>query len=174
MTTEHTNQDKLQRIDTDVSLLKKDSEITTKVLDKLDTTVEGLHDLAQAMHRMVSIHEEKFKNLEKESAQVQNLIEERRHDAIDDITRVSKSIEDSEKRLLLKFDELKEELNEKFETLHKMVPGKNEKQELETKLKIAKVIFDNWKYIAFVIAFFIGVITHKWGWFTNLFSATGG
>ena len=173
MQLEHSNQEKLQRLDIDVSLLKKDSEITTKVLDKLDTTVESLHELAQAMHRMVSLHEEKFKNQDNTNIQLRNLIEERRSDAIEDIQRVSSSIVDSEKRLVQKFDELKNELNKKFEVLHSMTPGHNEKQELETKLKIAKVVFDNWKYIAFIIAFFIGIITHKWGWFTNLFSGTG-
>lgn len=160
--------ERIHELETQVSLLEKDSQIHTKVIDKLDATVENIHDLAQAMHRMVSIHEERFKVQDRENLQLEELIDERREEAMKDTQQVKKSIEDSEKRILEKFEELKKDLTEKIDKLSQLP----KKDELDTKLKFVKTIFENWKYIAFGIAFGVGVLTHKWGIFQNLFGSS--
>lgn len=57
--------ERIHGIETDVALLKRNMEIQTQILDRLDKTVESLHDLAETMHRMVAIHDEKFKAQER-------------------------------------------------------------------------------------------------------------
>jgi hypothetical protein len=150
--------EKIHGIDLDVTVLKRDNEIQSKILDKLDRTVDGIHELAQSMNRMVSIHEEKFNAQSETNDRVDLLIEENRKDnkeainlAILKIDLVARAVEELKINLI-----------------------RNDKPDKEPRTGFAAIIdwlINYWKIIAFAFAFAAGIITHKWGVFTALFSS---
>jgi predicted phage tail protein len=151
--------EKIHGIDLDVSVLKRDNEIQTKILDKLDRTVDGIHELAQSMHRMVSIHEEKFATQAETNDRVDLLIEENRKETKEAMTQAIEKIE----AVALAVEELKTNL----------ILNKDEKPKSD-KVGFGSIIdwfISYWKIIAFAFAFAAGIITHKWGIFAALFNS---
>jgi uncharacterized protein YoxC len=149
--------EKIHGIDLDVSVLKRDNEIQTKILDKLDRTVDGIHELAQSMHRMVSIHEEKFATQAETNDRVELLIEERRNETKEAMRQAVEKIDDVVKAV----EDLKTNLMNPTESKpHKVGFG-----------AIVDWLVNYWKIIAFAFAFAAGIITHKWGIFATLFNS---
>lgn len=150
--------EKIHGIDLDVSVLKRDNEIQTKILDKLDRTVDGIHELAQSMHRMVSIHEEKFATQAETNDRVELLIEERRNETKEAMRLAVEKIEDVVKAV----DELKTNL---------MTKDTEPKTHKVGFAAIVDWIVNYWKILAFGFAFAAGIVTHKWGIFAALFNS---
>jgi len=162
---------RLYEVEKDVSLLKKDSEIQTKILDKLDITVENIHDLAQSMHRMVSIHEERFRVQDKENAQLEAQIAQRREESAAEVKALQNKIDDLENITVNRMEEIKKDLASNRELIVKLThepdPAKPKTTESKS-VDLIKMVVENWKPIAFSGAFLIGLITHKWELFRSI------
>jgi hypothetical protein len=155
---------RLYEVEKDVSLLKKDSEIQTKILDKLDITVENIHDLAQSMHRMVSIHEERFRVQDKENAQLEAQITQRREESVAEVKALQNNINDLETITVNRMEEIKKDLASNRELIVKLThePDSKAKSTEDKSVDLLKMVVENWKPIMFSAAFLIGIITHKW------------
>jgi Ser-tRNA(Ala) deacylase AlaX len=151
--------DKIHDIDLDVTVLKRDNEIQTKILDKLDRTVDGIHELAQSMHRMVSIHEEKFATQSETNSRIDMLIEDQRKDTKEAINQAIAKIES----VAASVEELKDSL-----LVKKSIEDRPHRHGAGA---IIDWIVNYWKIIAFGFAFAAGIVTHKWGIFTALFNS---
>ena len=66
---------------TDLELLKKDVNMLSGFMGKLDTAIDKLTDVANSLDRVIAVHEEKLEAHEKIDQELYALIEERRNES---------------------------------------------------------------------------------------------
>lgn len=115
-----------QDIRVDIELLKKDVTTMSALLEKFDTTIDKMQEIASNLSKMVSLQEQRLENQERVTAEVQELLEMRRQehnnnikDVYNRINTVNKEltdkIEDTEKTILGEIKNLREELTKNKE-----------------------------------------------------------
>lgn len=115
-----------QEIKVDIELLKKDVVTMSALLEKFDTTIDKMQEIASNLSRMVSLQEQRLENQEKVTAEVQSIIEMRRIEHNNNIKEVynrintvnkelTDKIEDTEKAILAELQKLRDDLNKKNE-----------------------------------------------------------
>ena len=115
-----------QEIKVDIELLKKDVVTMSALLEKFDTTIDKMQEIASSLSRMVSLQEQRIENQEKVTAEVQSVLEMRRiehnnniKDIYNRINTVNKEltdkIEDTEKTILTELQKLRDDIAKKNE-----------------------------------------------------------
>ena len=110
-----------QEIKVDIELLKKDVVTMSALLEKFDTTIDKMQEIASSLSRMVSLQEQRIENQEKTTAEMQSVLEMRRietnnniKDIYNRINTVNKDltdkIENTEKTILAELQKLREEI----------------------------------------------------------------
>jgi hypothetical protein len=156
--------EKIHAIDRDVSVLTKDNEIQTKLMEKFDRQLDILTDLAQAMNRSVSIHTEKWLVQDRANDYTKELITERRTEARDALALVEDRLEEKYANIIEKLEHVYTSVTNK-----PMPSAPVEKKGLNV---VIDFVLNNWKIFAFGLTFGAGIFTHKWGLFAALFSGT--
>lgn len=115
-----------QDIRVDIELLKKDVTTMSALLEKFDTTIDKMQEIASNLSKMVSLQEQRLENQEKVTAEVQSILEMRRvenNNSIRDIynrintvnTDLTNKIEDTEQKILKELQCLRDDLSKKNE-----------------------------------------------------------
>ena len=110
-----------QEIKVDIELLKKDVVTMSALLEKFDTTIDKMQEIASSLSRMVSLQEQRIENQEKTTAEMQSVLEMRRietnnniKDIYNRINTVNKDltdkIENTEKTILAELQKLRQEI----------------------------------------------------------------
>jgi len=110
----------------EIELLKKDVTTMAALLEKFDTTIDKMQEIASSLSRMVSLQEQRIETQERITQEVQGLLEMRRqehHENIKDVynrintvnRELTDKIEDTEKVILDEIKKLREELNKNKE-----------------------------------------------------------
>lgn len=113
-------------IKVDIELLKKDVVTMSALLEKFDTTIDKMQEIASSLSRMVSLQEQRLENQEKVTAEVQSVLEMRRIEHNNNIKEVynrintvnkelTDKIEDTEKSILAELKNIRDDLNKKNE-----------------------------------------------------------
>ena len=113
-------------IKVDIELLKKDVVTMSALLEKFDTTIDKMQEIASSLSRMVSLQEQRLENQEKVTAEVQSVLEMRRVEHNNNIKEVynrintvnkelTDKIEDTEKSILAELKYIRDDLNKKNE-----------------------------------------------------------
>ena len=164
--------EKVFGIEKQVSLLERDSEMQLKIFNKLEKTVEKIHDLTESMHRLISLHDEKLRQHEITSDQLERLIQERKleylndikeiHTRIDNETRtLSAKIEKTQETILNEIKDLKEKWQERENKILNIELNKETKPEQNSLGKIVEFV-NTWKWAFIFGAFIFGMISgHK-------------
>jgi predicted RNase H-like nuclease (RuvC/YqgF family) len=145
-----------QEIKVDIELLKKDVVTMSALLEKFDTTIDKMQEIASSLSRMVSLQEQRLENQEKTTAEMQSVLEMRRietnnniKDIYNRINTINKEltdkIEDSEKSILTELKKLRDEIH---------------KEDTGISKRIGQI--EMWKYgAAAVITFFLFLIANN-------------
>ena len=113
-------------IKVDIELLKKDVVTMSALLEKFDTTIDKMQEIASSLSRMVSLQEQRLENQEKVTAEVQSVLEMRRIEHNNNIKEVynrintvnkelTDKIEDTEKSILAELKNIRDDLHKKDE-----------------------------------------------------------
>lgn len=113
-------------IKVDIELLKKDVVTMSALLEKFDTTIDKMQEIASSLSRMVSLQEQRLENQEKVTAEVQSVLEMRRVEHNNNIKEVynrintvnkelTDKIEDTEKSILAELKNIRDDLHKKDE-----------------------------------------------------------
>ena len=140
-----------QDIRVDIELLKKDVTTMSALLEKFDTTIDKMQEIASNLSKMVSLQEQRLENQERVTAEVQSILEMRRvenNNNIRDIynrintvnSDLTNKIEDTEKTILAELQKLRDDLHKKDEGLGDRL-GKIEMWKYGVAAIIAFVIF---------------------------------
>lgn len=143
-------------IKVDIELLKKDVVTMSALLEKFDTTIDKMQEIASNLSRMVSLQEQRLENQEKITAEVQSVLEMRRQEHNNNI-----------KDIYNRINTVNKELTDKIEDTEKTIL--NELQKLRTELQSDKEKtgsrlgqIETWKYgIAAVIGFLVFLIANN-------------
>lgn len=145
-----------QEIKVDIELLKKDVVTMSALLEKFDTTIDKMQEIASSLSRMVSLQEQRIENQEKVTAEVQSVLEMRRiehnnniKDIYNRINTVNKEltdkIEDTEKAILSELHKLREDI---------------QKEDRGISSRIGQI--ETWKYgVAAIIGFMVFLIANN-------------
>lgn len=113
-------------IKVDIELLKKDVITMSALLEKFDTTIDKMQEIASNLSRMVSLQEQRLENQEKITKEVQSVLEMRRQEHNNNIKEVynrintvnkelTDKIEDTEKTILAELQKIRDDLHKKDE-----------------------------------------------------------
>ena len=113
-------------IKVDIELLKKDVVTMSALLEKFDTTIDKMQEIASSLSRMVVLQEQRLENQEKVTAEVQSVLEMRRIEHNNNIKEVynrintvnkelTDKIEDTEKSILAELKNIRDDLHKKDE-----------------------------------------------------------
>ena len=153
-----------QEIKVDIELLKKDVVTMSALLEKFDTTIDKMQEIASSLSRMVSLQEQRLENQEKTTAEMQSVLEMRRietnnniKDIYNRINTVNKEltdkIEDSEKSILAELQKLRQEI---------------QKEDTGISKRLGQI--EMWKYgIAAIVTFLLFLIANNAINITKLF-----
>ena len=115
-----------QEIKVDIELLKKDVVTMSALLEKFDTTIDKMQEIASNLSRMVSLQEQRLENQEKITKEVQSVLEMRRQEHNNNIKEVynrintvnkelTDKIETTEKAILAELQKLRDDISKKNE-----------------------------------------------------------
>ena len=111
----------------EIELLKKDVTTMTSLLEKFDTTIDKMQEIASSLSRMVSLQEQRIESQEVVTKEVQSILEMRRqehnadikdlHSRITTVNReltdkIEKTVEETEKKILDELHAMRAELKE--------------------------------------------------------------
>lgn len=110
-----------QEIKVDIELLKKDVITMSALLEKFDTTIDKMQEIASNLSRMVSLQEQRIEIQEKTTAEMQSILEMRRiehntnikevYNRIDTVNKdLNDKIESTEKNILAELQKLREDI----------------------------------------------------------------
>lgn len=105
----------------EIELLKKDVTTMTSLLEKFDTTIDKMQEIASSLSRMVSLQEQRLESQELVTKEVQSILEMRRqehnadikdlHSRITTVNReLTEKIEETEKTILDELHAMRAEL----------------------------------------------------------------
>ena len=75
----------INKLATDVSYLHKDMAVVSKLVERLDTTIDKLTDISNNVSNLLAVHETKLSSQEIITKQISDLVEARRVETDDKI-----------------------------------------------------------------------------------------
>ena len=113
-----------QAIKVDIELLKKDIVTMSALLEKFDTTIDKMQEIASNLSRMISLQEQRIEVEETATKEMQSILEMRRiehnqeikelHSRITTVNReLTEKINDTEQKIIQELQHLREDLNKK-------------------------------------------------------------
>lgn len=138
---------------TELALLKRDLSVFDKYFNKIDTTLEKLGEATSQITRIISLHDERIQNSQREDAELKTLIETRHTEAIKGITLLEEKTEKNYHELVLSLGNLEDNLTKKILESGKEANSRIQKLEL-------------WRYLviggAIATMFFVGQVYNSY------------
>ena len=138
----------------DIELLKKDVVTMSALLEKFDTTIDKMQEIASSLSRMVSLQEQRLENQEKVTAEVQSILEMRRIEHNNNIKDIYNRINTVNKELTDKIEDTEKTILEELHRLREDI----RKEDSGISNRLGQI--ETWKYavilVVIVIAWFAG------------------
>lgn len=132
--------------------VQKDGEMQLRIFQKLEITVEKIHDLSESMHRLVSTHEEKIMRQQQET-ETTNLQVSKLEQKLDKETEIlANKIDENYDKILKNIKEILEEWKDKEEE------NKVEKKKTDDALVLTNNLIEKWKWFFIGAAFIVGFL----------------
>ena len=100
----------INKLATDVSYLHKDMAVVSKLVERLDTTIDKLTDISNNVSNLLAVHETKLSSQEIITKQISDLVEARRVETDDKIQILHERISSGERELKASIDDQYDEL----------------------------------------------------------------
>lgn len=143
-----------QEIKVDIELLKKDVVTMSALLEKFDTTIDKMQEIASNLSKMISLQEQRLENQEKVTSEVQSILEMRRIEHSNNIKDIYNRINTVNKELTDKIEDTEEAILKELQKLRDDI--KKEDNGIANRLNQV----ETWKYgvvlVVIVIAWLAG------------------
>ena len=154
-----------QEIKVDIELLKKDVTTMSALLEKFDTTIDKIQEIATNLTKMIALQEQRIESHERITSEVQGILEMRRQEHNSNIKDVYNRINTINKELTDKIEDTERTI---LAELHKM---REEIKGSEKGLGSRLGQIEMWKYgIAAIISFLLFLIANNAINITKLFN----
>jgi len=169
-----TQNERIHALETDVTVLHRDSALHTKILEKVEVNMDRTETGYEAISRATTVHDEKLKNQEKTNDRIEGSIQEVK----ENIKILDEKLDVQNDRRTLFLEKMKEDLLEKIEQsidnrISKVIGKDREHIDNSDRkqYKVFKYIVDNWKYIIFIVAMLVGLVFNKWTLLTSIMTS---
>lgn len=154
--------------ESDIKVIQRETEIRDRVSLKFEETLERLQEVVEALHRLLSIHDEKIetnsRDIERNRIEMAADIKDLEKRFSEEITKLSSKVEATESNILKKLDEFQKEW--KVEKDKSTERYEEKKETLAEKLVNLKLKIESYKYFILGGVFVLGLMVGK----TNLIS----
>jgi len=148
----------------EIELLKKDVTTMAALLNKFDTTIDKMQEIASSLSRMVSLQEQRIETQERITHEVQGILEMRRQEQQNNIKDVYNRINTVNKELTDKIEDTENKILEELKKIREDLTKKDE----GFGTRLGQI--ETWKYgIAAIITFFLFLIANNAINITKLF-----
>jgi ElaB/YqjD/DUF883 family membrane-anchored ribosome-binding protein len=143
---------RVTQLEKNMIAVQKDNEMQLRIFQKLEVTVEKIHDLSESMHRLVSTHEEKILRQQEESENI-NLQVAKLEEKLDKETVIlTKKIDENYDKILKNIKEILEEWKKKEEK------HQDEKEKSDKAISQTNKTIEKWKWFILGAAFILGFL----------------
>ena len=158
-----TDLERFHGIETDVIVLQKDSDLHTKILEKMEVNIDRAETHYEAINRIISTYDERLRHQDKINERFEKAVGDLQFKFESSIKEIEIKMDDHEQRKIRFLEDLKKDLIEKIDhvKLHNDDPNKN-------RIKVLSFFFDNWKFFAVIAAIILGITYNKWGFLISL------
>jgi hypothetical protein len=123
----------------EIELLKKDVAIITTLCEKFDVTIDKMQEIASNLSKMISLQEQRIENHEKNTKDVQGIIEMRRIEHNNDIKEIHSRITTTNRELTEKIEQTEKKILEELQTMkEELIQEKKGLAERLSKIEIWK------------------------------------
>jgi len=140
---------KLNDLDKEISAVVKDQDIQNRVTLRMEVTIDKLKDLAESMHRLLSIHDERITNNSK-------VAEDQREEMSKDIKDLNARLTNDTAALASRMDAMESRLSCKIDNLQRRFETNEKAEEENTKTFREKL--KKYQWILWGIVFVLGSI----------------
>lgn len=141
----------------EIELLKKDVTTMTSLLEKFDTTIDKMQEIASNLSRMVSLQEQRLENQEKITSEVQSILEMRRQEHNNNIKDIYNRINTVNKELTDKIEDTERTILSELQAIRAKL--ETDKQSFGSRLTSVEM----WKYMVIgaimLVSFVLGNIS---------------
>jgi len=146
-----------QELKVDIELLKKDVTTMSALLEKFDTTIDKMQEIASNLSRMVSLQEQRLEAQEDATRNVQSILEMRRVEHNENIRDIYNRINTVNKELTDKIEDTEKAILSELQAIRQKLD--NDKQSFGSRL----TSIESWKYMVvgalILISFLIGNVS---------------
>lgn len=125
----------------EIELLKKDVVTMAALLEKFDTTIDKMQEIASSLSRMVSLQEQRIESQEIATKEVQSVLEMRRQENNQEIKELHSRITTVNRELSEKIDETERKILQELQIMRAELKG--DSKGLGTRLGEIEL----WKYM---------------------------
>ena len=141
-------QRKMDGLDTEVRLLKKELEDQRKIHDRLDVAIEKLTDVSNSIHRMLAVHEEKLARQEEAIVEAEQQIETRRSELLKQISELHSRVTTNTKEIMVAAAAQHAEQNKEI-------------QAIRDELRDRVGILERWRHVLIGASIIAGFVLNK-------------
>lgn len=146
-----------QELKVDIELLKKDVTTMSALLEKFDTTIDKMQEIASNLSRMVSLQEQRLEAQEDATRNVQSILEMRRVEHNENIRDIYNRINTVNRELTDKIEDTERAILSELQAIRQKLD--NDKQSFGSRL----TSIESWKYMVvgalILISFVIGNVS---------------
>lgn len=126
----------------EIELLKKDVAIITTLCGKFDVTIDKMQEIASNLSKMISLQEQRIENHEKNTKDVQGIIEMRRIEHNNDIKEIHSRITTTNRELTEKIEQTEKKILEELHSMREeLVQEKEGFSERLSKIETWRIMF---------------------------------
>ena len=141
-------QRKMDELDTEVKLLKKELEDQRKIHERLDVAIEKLTDVSNSIHRMLAVHEEKLARQEEAIVEAEQQIETRRSELLKQISELHSRVTTNTKEIMVAAAAQHAEQNKEI-------------QAIRDELRDRVGILERWRHVLIGASIIAGFVLNK-------------
>ena len=139
----------MDKLETEVILIKKELHEQAKIHGRLDVTIEKLTDVSNSIHRMLAVHEEKIARQEEAIISAEDHIEKRRDD-------LEKKIDDLHSRITTNTKEIMAAAALQHTEQNKEI------QKIRDELSNRVGVLERWRWIIIGGSIIVGFVVQKY------------
>lgn len=155
-------QNKLNNLETDIAVMKRDINQFGVLFTKLDTTIEKISEMSNNVGRLLAVHEERLDILANMDRNLEEKIEKRKLELTGDIKELHSRITTVNRDLCDKIEETEKSLKEEIGKLTEAIKNDHrEEKQLITSVEKRVELLERWKWFVVGGAVVVGWLLSK-------------
>lgn len=159
-------QEKINSLETEVAVMKRDINQFGVLFTKLDNTIEKIGEMSNNVGRLLAVHEERLDILASIDRDLDSKIEKRRAEMSEDIKDLHSRITTGNREIVQKIDELEDRIDIKMKQNAMAAAEQHAKIQEEIKQDIKSVekritVLENWRWWVLGAAAALGFVIAK-------------